>query len=360
MKKSVAIEKFSIRQVPNGCIAVPAKKSHPLLTRLFGDEESVRQVVEQTLAELIQSVIEVAPQNGVAVIEVRTHADHADFDVATIAQWERAIALDLAPALKKFDLDLAAHWLPDGRIVLPSTSQGNSWKRFYPDGSKTMAENLGDVASFISGHFPDRKTTYFNLADFLDKQGVESPGEFGRGLYKWTACGPWTSFTCSEGKDVYYEDKKAWEKESEQKWWGQCTGLQIGSIVEGSDVYVEGRFLEFPFTEKELDDTVKDIDEEADFYWKRDNSIYYRVIDDKGESIIYCQWVDFDDAPTGDFNEDDAEMLALAIAAREALDNPSANPLAEEGMRGIDYEVKIPIPGTRYFVQECETPDYTF
>lgn len=360
MKKSVATEKFSIRQVTNGCIAVPENKSHPLLTKLFGDEESVHQVVDQTLAEMIQNIIECAPQNGVAVIEARVYDDHADFDATTIAQWENSVALSLTPALKALGLPIAAKWLPDGRIVLPSTSQGKSWKRFSPDGSKTRAENLREAASFISSHFPDQSKTYFNLADFLDKQGNESPGEFGRSLYKYTACGPWTSFTCHKGKDVYYADKKAWKDESEQKWWSHCTGLQIGSIVEGSDVYVEGRFLMFPFTEKELDDTVKGIDDEADFYWKRDNSSYYKVIDDKGDSILHCQWVEFDDAPTGDFEEDDAEMLALAIAAHKALNSPDSNPLAEQGMRTIDHEIKIAIPGTNYFVQECEIPDYTY
>lgn len=361
MNKSLPVETFTIQAVANGCIAIPAKKSHPLLTRLHGDESDISPVISESLADLVADIVNnVAPQNAIAVIEVRRFADRAEFDVCTISRWENAVALDLAPALKELGLEITARWLPDGRIVLPGTAQGQSWQRFAPDASQTMDQNLQSAAAYIAGLFPDRQNTYFSLADFLAKRGHESAGRFGHCLYKYTDCGPWSSFTLGEGEDIYYEKKKAWETQSEQQWWHQCTGIQIGSIVEGSDVSVEGRFLVFPFTEKELDDVMIDIEEEADFYWKRDNSDYYQVIDANGESVLYCQWVQGDDAPTGNFDETEPEMLALAIAAHEALNNPESNPLSEQWGRSIDYKVKVPIPGTLYFVQEQETPDFAF
>lgn len=47
-------------------------------------------------------------------------------------------------------------------------------------------------------------------------------------------------------------------------------GVLLGSTVEGSTVEIH-RELFFPFTQKTLERVIQDIEEEADYYWRRDN-----------------------------------------------------------------------------------------
>lgn len=60
-------------------------------------------------------------------------------------------------------------------------------------------------------------------------------------------------------------------------------GLLLGSIVEGSDAEIEGRFLGFPFTAAELHHTISDIESEADFLWREANGVDEYCLDDDGE-----------------------------------------------------------------------------
>lgn len=159
---------------------------------------------------------------------------------------------------------------------------------------------------------------------------------------------------------LFYEDSQASQDASEQNWWDSCTGIEIGSIVEGSDVEVGPEFLSFPFTEDDLDRTVKGIDDEASFYWERDNTTYYTVRKADGEVELWCQWTEFADNPTGTWDDDDQESLQLAIKAHKALWDPEANKLAKNGSRMTSYEAMIPIEGTELFVREEPTPDYTY
>ena len=219
---------------------------------------------------------------------------------------------------------------------------------------------------------------YRNLGQLLEAHGVDTPYSFGRALYKWTDCGPWTVFVLSEApahdevedvviacdpatngarvesgnpskdtllvlglddpageaakwpwrkycekldefvaehttvkrgyrpdekltitkksvarrwirverhvpastKDFYYENREEFDQ-------AKCVGLRIGSIVEGSEVEVSPVTLEFPFSEEELDQAVKGIDEEASFYWERDNSKWYCLKSPDGEQFSF-------------------------------------------------------------------------
>jgi len=49
-------------------------------------------------------------------------------------------------------------------------------------------------------------------------------------------------------------------------------GVEIGSIVEGSDVEIDPEYLAFPFTDRDFDAAVQRINNEASFYWERDNT----------------------------------------------------------------------------------------
>lgn len=120
---------------------------------------------------------------------------------------------------------------------------------------------------------------YYCLMDILYYS--ETPLRFGRMLYKHTDCGPWTSFIVYQGDDIGYEDKEA------NGYIYDCIGIKIGSIVEGSEAYVEGRELLFPFTKQQLDDVLKEVNEEASFYWERDNSTWLLITSPKGKEY-YC------------------------------------------------------------------------
>ena len=45
------------------------------------------------------------------------------------------------------------------------------------------------------------------------------------------------------------------------------TGVQLGSIVEGSDVEIEASFLAFPFTSDDYDDAIQYVEGEAEREW---------------------------------------------------------------------------------------------
>lgn len=65
-------------------------------------------------------------------------------------------------------------------------------------------------------------------------------------------------------KDIYYEDPNA----STTGWIDTCIGIEVGSIVEGSDNGPESEVLMFPFTEEEFDAAVARIDKECGIIWE--------------------------------------------------------------------------------------------
>jgi hypothetical protein len=92
-------------------------------------------------------------------------------------------------------------------------------------------------------------------------------------------------------KSIGYEDDEARGALS------ACVGIEVGSIVEGSDVYVGPEYMAFPFTEAQFDEMVKRIDDEAAFYWKRDNAARF-FINKNGKTVASVSWTEFDDNPT--------------------------------------------------------------
>jgi len=111
--------------------------------------------------------------------------------------------------------------------------------------------------------------TYKNATELCNAYDADNFWRFGRSLYKYTDCGPWTRLVLTEDRYAYYEDKGSDDPSLLLD--EDIIGIEIGSIVEGSDVEVGPIFLRFPFTSDELDVTVREIDEEVSFYWKRDN-----------------------------------------------------------------------------------------
>lgn len=130
--------------------------------------------------------------------------------------------------------------------------------------------------------------TYNNAKELCADDYDNNFWRFGRSLYKYTDCGPWSRLVLTEDRNVYYESKGADDPTLLDD--PDIIGIEIGSIVEGSDVEIGPEFLKFPFTEKELWDTVEQINEEASFYWKRDNEDDFLIEVDGNEYYITVGW----------------------------------------------------------------------
>jgi len=82
---------------------------------------------------------------------------------------------------------------------------------------------------------------------FLEIRGFneENIEQVSRNTYKYTNCGAWCS--CDE------------------------KGIQVGSIVEGSDIDTETHNLNYPFDIKDFWDALDQVEKEADQIWKEWN-----------------------------------------------------------------------------------------
>ena len=118
-----------------------------------------------------------------------------------------------------------------------------------------------------------------NFTELMESRGMQgsTPYQWGRTMYKYTDCGPWTVFLTDECGEIYYESKEANDEET-----AHIIGIKIGSIVEGSDVEIEPVTLRFPFNPEEIDDAINDINDQASFYWDRDNSDFFYVTSPRG------------------------------------------------------------------------------
>jgi hypothetical protein len=88
----------------------------------------------------------------------------------------------------------------------------------------------------------------------------------------------------AEIEDVYYISDRA------NRPLENCVGITVGSIVEGSDVEIDPVSLHFPFESEEFWKVVRAINDEASFYWKRDNLNYYQVTYRGREYPIESGW----------------------------------------------------------------------
>ena len=103
-----------------------------------------------------------------------------------------------------------------------------------------------------------------NLQQLLSYLGAETPWDAGDILYDDHECGPWLAFIVGE-EVIRYESKEAVNLTV-------CDGVQVGSIVEGSDAEVTREALLFPFTEALFEAYVKDVNAQACSLWHEANS----------------------------------------------------------------------------------------
>jgi len=107
---------------------------------------------------------------------------------------------------------------------------------------------------------------YVNLKSLLRREGCDSAWAFGRALYRDTDCGPWVRFLRKGNSPIYYEDAEAHHPIA------LCIGIEIGSIVEGSDVEIGPVTLMFPFSSKKLRKTIQWVNDEAVAAWLEANA----------------------------------------------------------------------------------------
>ena len=130
--------------------------------------------------------------------------------------------------------------------------------------------------------------TYKNATELCNAHDADNFWRFGRSLYKYTDCGPWTRLVLTEDRYAHYEDKGSDDPSLLLD--DDIIGIEIGSIVEGSDVEIGPIFLRFPFTSDELDVTVRGINDEASFYWKRDNEEDFVLTSDGVDYYVTSGW----------------------------------------------------------------------
>ena len=129
-----------------------------------------------------------------------------------------------------------------------------------------------------------------NFAELMESRGMQdsTPYQWGRALYKYTDCGPWTVFLTANG-EFYYESDEANAEDT-----SNIIGIKIGSIVEGSDVEIDPVTLMFPFDPEEVDKVLEGINDEAKFYWERDNYQWLNIKSPRG-TMYFCrgEWFEF-------------------------------------------------------------------
>jgi hypothetical protein len=111
-------------------------------------------------------------------------------------------------------------------------------------------------------------------------------------------------------------------------------GIRLGSIVEGSDVSCDTVELMFPFDTQSLEDALEGINQQAKFYWERDNSHWYIVKNEEGETFTFHEtW--------GDIQWDRNPPENVQRAAQNFVNGDGM--YNEDGRRIVDMETFTPL-----------------
>ena len=144
-------------------------------------------------------------------------------------------------------------------------------------------------------HYTPRPLKQF-IRQLANELSADNPWSIYRSVYKYTACGP--SLGMLVGDKWYYCDDlhKLGTFEDMKRAGQEVMGVSVSSIVEGSDAEVPGDVLidngKMP-TVEEFWKLVEAVNEEACFYWDRDNSQWYLLKksgDDKATYSFHNTW----------------------------------------------------------------------
>jgi hypothetical protein len=138
---------------------------------------------------------------------------------------------------------------------------------------------------------------------------LRNPWYFYRCVYKSVSCGPMIGFKI-DGSWVY-GDELPNDIGAER-----IHGISVSSIVEGSDVEIPPtRFDENEeFTATDFWDAVDAVNKEAEFYWERDNTDWFRVWE-HDTMLSTCHWTAFDGGLAWDDEPEDPLVKDIVEAA---------------------------------------------
>ena len=199
---------------------------------------------------------------------------------------------------------------------------------------------------------PQRPLKRF-IRELANTYAADNPWRIYRGAYKYTDCGPSIGF-CIRGLPEDHETRKgaSW-REGDGDIWLYCDdlgklgtfdemkangyeimGVSVSSIVEGSDVDIDGDQLCDTGTMPTMDDWWKllsAVDDEAKFYWDRDNSQWYSLMgpENKVEHTFHNTW--------GEINWDGDIPKQLRAAAEEFINSDAAD--------NMKYGEYVDLPG---------------
>jgi hypothetical protein len=111
----------------------------------------------------------------------------------------------------------------------------------------TEIKNVEDLMTIYGGTYPDGPT--WSVSEKL-RYALQ---QFARNVYKNTNCGAWTTFVIC-------------------KLSGRVLGVEVGSIVEGSQAEVPGKTLFFPFTLGMWRDLITEVEEIAAKLYRGDET----------------------------------------------------------------------------------------
>jgi hypothetical protein len=188
-----------------------------------------------------------------------------------------------------------------------------------------------------------------NLGDLCEYWGVgrDEPHRLNRSIYKYgTDCGASCSLYYPDGWALHNGAESAtkiskiggWLNKKSITWEkpGKPIAFSIQTIVEGSDVEVDGEQMEFgQVTKDDLDTWVKEMEAQAKFYWERDNYNWFNLISPRGTHYPFHQTWD-------GFVWDGCKPRKRVRDAIEAFFN-------REGDRVVTYDVILEVPGLKHW-----------
>lgn len=264
------------------------EQNHPLLAKLYGYSEGEATVPPTELADPMQQ-----ESLAEAFAWIRSISDDLPLQVDVVGQTDenRVVEItDLAEAWAQAAVDLTNRVRARGLPVLSvrwdleavyregySASRGKGGIVLLGHGTPVISVprgvNVTDAeceaaVDALLAHWGDADQLIWNVDQLLEAEGEETFAELGRGIYKGVACGPWVAaIVRGRTSDMGYEEPEARKTD----WHSDCVGVRVGSIVEGSDAYVDRDPLLFPFTHEAFWNLIRDVDAEADELWHAAN-----------------------------------------------------------------------------------------
>ena len=184
-----------------------------------------------------------------------------------------------------------------------------------------------------------------NMRALLDIFSADEPRLLNKRVFGGTGCGASISVRLNFPELVPCNED-LWIHNGSEKW-EHIKGISaftIQTIVEGSDVTVDSGEFSFPLDREKVSKWIEDMEQEADFYWKRDNTSHLLI---KRDNVLIggISHTEFEDEPKWWWNADEPGELEKA-RIKESLDEGVIE--AEFSMAGSVYTLAEWIDDSTY------------